>query len=93
MKASILGVSRDKDNEKSLIVAFDKVPTDDELRMVHEVLQSNEYAWKNVHILERARQEQDKKYEALINRLLEGSDGIHGDWMVSEIEQLLETLK
>jgi len=60
---------------------------------VKQLEEDKEYAWKNVHILERARQEQDKKYEALINRLLEGSDGIHGDWIVSEIKQFLETLK
>ena len=65
MQSSIRGVSRVADNDKSLLISFDRPPTDDELRMVHEILQSNEYAWKNVHILERARQEQDKEFERL----------------------------
>lgn len=58
-------------------------------KLIASLRQDKEYAWKNVHILERARQEQDKKYEALVKRLLEGSDGVKGDWMVSEIESLL----
>lgn len=33
------GVGRDADNEKSLCFYFDRKPTDDEMRYLHEVMQ------------------------------------------------------
>lgn len=37
-RARAVGVGRDEGNAKSLIVYFDKEPTDDDMRRVHTVL-------------------------------------------------------
>ena len=40
-RAKVLGVGRDAENVKTLVVIFDQVPSDDDLRRTHDLLRSN----------------------------------------------------
>jgi hypothetical protein len=40
MTVKIVGISRDAENEKVLILVFDAKPTDREMRIIHETLRT-----------------------------------------------------
>lgn len=64
------------------------------IKGVERLEQDREMAWKNVHILERARQEQDKKLAALQSSYTQLSqEKLDLEGQLASAEALIETLQ
>lgn len=64
------------------------------IKSVERPEQDREMAWKNVHILERARQEQDKKLKELESKYAQcQQDYLEVSRQLASAEALIETLQ
>lgn len=64
------------------------------IKSVEKLEQDREMAWKNVHILERARQEQDKKLKELESKYTQCCQDCKDlEGQLASAEALVETLQ